>query len=95
MHIICVWKGTLDVPALHYVPFVKPALLRLVKIVRRSCRRQVGVEVLRVGDAWLVGVGKRAPHWFRCLCWFLLMARWIDSKAYTHYCPTLDTKRQT
>ena len=24
------------------------------------------VVVLRVGDAWLVGVGKRAPHGFRC-----------------------------
>ena len=26
------------------------------------------VMILRVGDAWLVGVGKRAPHGFRCLC---------------------------
>ena len=26
------------------------------------------VVVLRVGDAWLVGVGKRAPHEFRCPC---------------------------
>ena len=26
-----------------------------------------GVMVLRVGDAWLIGVGKRAPHEFRCL----------------------------
>ena len=25
------------------------------------------VTVLRVGDAWLVGVGKRSPHGFRCL----------------------------
>ena len=25
------------------------------------------VIVLRVGDAWLVGVGKGAPHGFRCL----------------------------
>ena len=25
------------------------------------------VTVLRVGDAWLVGVGKRAPHGLRCL----------------------------
>ena len=25
------------------------------------------VMVLRVGDVWLVGVRKRAPHWFRCL----------------------------
>ena len=24
--------------------------------------------VLQVGDAWLVGVGKRAPHGFRCPC---------------------------
>ena len=24
------------------------------------------VTVLRVGDAWLVGVGKRAPHGSRC-----------------------------
>ena len=23
--------------------------------------------MLRVGDAWLVGVGKHAPHGFRCL----------------------------
>ena len=26
------------------------------------------VVVLRVGNAWLVGVGKRAPHGFRCPC---------------------------
>ena len=26
------------------------------------------VVVLRVGDAWLVGVGKRAPHGVRCPC---------------------------
>ena len=26
------------------------------------------VVVLRVGDAWLVGVGKRAPHGFRRPC---------------------------
>ena len=26
------------------------------------------VVVFRVGDAWLVGVGKRAPHGFRCPC---------------------------
>ena len=26
------------------------------------------VVVLRVGDAWLVGVGKRAPHGLRCPC---------------------------
>ena len=25
------------------------------------------VTVLRVGDAWLVGVGKRGPHGSRCL----------------------------
>ena len=39
--------------------------------------------VLRVGNAWLVGVGKRAPHGLQCLHWSLLMARWIDLKAYT------------
>ena len=26
------------------------------------------VVVLRVGDAWFFGVGKRAPHGFRCPC---------------------------
>ena len=26
------------------------------------------VVVIRVGDAWLAGVGKRAPHGFRCPC---------------------------
>ena len=26
------------------------------------------VVVLRMGDAWLVGVGKRAPHGFWCPC---------------------------
>ena len=30
--------------------------------------------VIRVGDAWLVGVGKRAPHGLRCLWWSLVMA---------------------
>ena len=28
-------------------------------------RKHPLVVVLRVGDAWLVGVGKRAPHGFR------------------------------
>ena len=40
--------------------------------------------VLRVGDARLVGVGTRSPHWFQRLYWSLLMARWIDSKLM-HY----------
>ena len=40
--------------------------------------------VLRVGDAWLVGVEKRALLMGSdALVWSLLMARWIDSKAYT------------
>ena len=51
------------------------------------------MTALRVGDAWLVGVGKRAPHGLRCPClvsphgsldrlfgWSLLMARWLGSK---------------
>ena len=25
-------------------------------------------DTLLVGDAWLVGVGKRAPHGLRCIC---------------------------
>ena len=25
------------------------------------------MTVVQVGDAWLAGVGKRAPHGFRCL----------------------------
>ena len=40
--------------------------------------------VLRVGDAWSVGIGKRAPRGF---VWSLLLARWIDSIAYLHYFP--------
>ena len=42
--------------------------------------------ILRVGDAWLVGVGKRALHGFRCLYLYLLMARWLGSKLM-HYFP--------
>ena len=38
------------------------------------------------GDAWLVGVGKRAPHGFRCLYYSLIMARWLGSKLM-HYFP--------
>ena len=34
-----------------------------------SCDQR-DVVVLRVGDAWLIGVGKRAPHGFRCPCLF-------------------------
>ena len=49
---------------------------------------QALVTVLRMGDAWLVGVGKRAPHGFQCLCWSLLMARWLGSKLNMHYFPT-------
>ena len=41
--------------------------------------------VLRVGDAWLVGVGKRVPHGFRCLSRSHIMARWKDSKACMDY----------
>ena len=41
------------------------------------------VVVLRVGDAWLVGVGKGAPHGFRCLLAGLSSwLAWIDSKAF-------------
>ena len=49
----------------------------------------MNVVVLRVGDAWLVDVGKRAPHWFQYLYWSLRMARWIDPIAYMHYLPKL------
>ena len=42
------------------------------------------VVVLRVEDAWLVGIGKRAPRGFRFFGRSLLMARWIDSKLM-HY----------
>ena len=42
----------------------------------------LNVVVLRVGDAWLVGVGKRAPYGFQCVCWSLLMSRWMDSTAH-------------
>ena len=55
-----------------------------------------GVAVLRVGDALLVGVEKRAPHGFQSLHWPLLKARWIEgSTAYLHYFPKEDTKRKT
>ena len=41
------------------------------------------VEVLRVGDAWLVSVGKRAPHGFWCL-WLVSPHGSLDRlKAYT------------
>ena len=36
------------------------------------------VVVPRVGDAWLVGVGERAPHRFGAPVWSLLTARWMD-----------------
>ena len=41
------------------------------------------VVVLRVGGAWLVGVGKRAPHGLRCL-WLASPYGSLDRlKAYT------------
>ena len=48
----------------------------------------VDVMVLRVGDAWLIGVGKRAPHGFRCL-WLVSPHGSRDKlKAFMHYFPT-------
>ena len=42
-----------------------------------------GVMVLRVGDAWFVGVGKRAPYEFRCL-WLVSPHGSLERlKAYT------------
>ena len=44
---------------------------------------RAGVIVPRVGDAWLVGVGKRAPHGFRCL-WLVSPHGSLDGlKAYS------------
>ena len=34
----------------------------------QSAQQLLSVVVFRVGDAWLVGVGKCAPHGFRCPC---------------------------
>ena len=40
------------------------------------------VKVLRVGDAWLVGVGKRAPHGFRRV-YYLSVGSLARLKGYT------------
>ena len=46
------------------------------------------VMELRVGDASLVGVGKRAPHGFRCL-WLVSPHGSLDRlKTFRHYFPT-------
>ena len=41
------------------------------------------VVVLRLGDAWLVGVGKRAPHGFPCPFWVSPHGSLDRLKAYT------------
>ena len=53
------------------------------------------VVVLRVGDAWLVGVGKRAPHRFQCL-WLVSPHGSLDRlKSLYILSSTLNSERQT
>ena len=54
-----------------------------------------GVVVLRVGDAWLVGAGKRAPHGFRCPCLVSPHGSLDRLKSLYIISSTLDSKRQT
>ena len=56
----------------------------------------VYVVVLRVGDAWLVGVGKRAPHGFQCPC-LVSPHGSLDRLKKSLYIisSSLDSKRQT
>ena len=70
------------------IPHVRCFLLQSLRCMSISVLKFVTIDavVLRVGDA-LIGVGKRAPHGFQCLIWSLLMARWIDSKAFTFLFP--------
>ena len=53
------------------------------------------VEVLRVGDAWVVGVGKRAPHGFRCPCLVSPYGSLDRLKSIYIISSTLNSKRQT
>ena len=51
--------------------------------------------VLRVGDAWLVGVGTRAPHGFQCPC-LVSPHGWLDRlKSLCIISSTLNSKTQT
>ena len=51
--------------------------------------------VLRVGDAWLVGVGKRAPHGFRCPCLVFPHGSLDRLKSSYVISSTLNSNRQT
>ena len=54
------------------------------------------VVVLRVGDAGVVGIGKRAPHGFRCPCLVSPHGSLDRLKAYLYIISsTLNSKRQT
>ena len=55
----------------------------------------VDVVVLRVGGAWLVDVGKRAPHGFRCPCLVSPQGSLDRLKNSYIISSTLNSKRQT
>ena len=55
----------------------------------------LAVVVLRVGDAWLVGVGKRAPHGFQCSCLVSPYGSLDRLKSLYTISSTLNSKRQT
>ena len=60
-----------------------------------SCNEAFNEVVLRVGDAWLVGVGKRAPHGFRCPCLASPHGSLDRLKSLYIISSTLNSKRQT
>ena len=67
-------------------------------LTRNFTARQASQEtvvVLRVGDAWLVGVGKRAPHGFRCPCLVSSHGSLDRLKSLCIISSTLNSKTQT
>ena len=67
----------------HIAVFIWNLHLGLLVVCDHKARLSTSVVVLRVGDAWLVGVEKRSPHGFRCL-WLVSphSSRWIDSNLH-------------
>ena len=53
---------------LYWIPATQTQKQIEISSPEMESRYLLYVVALRVGDAWLVGVGKRAPHGFRCPC---------------------------
>ena len=78
--------------------FLTPATIEMHNFFseKNSTWELTTIVVLRLGDAWLVGVGKRAPHWFRCPCLISPHGSLDRLKHFTYIVSsTLNSIRQT